>query len=43
MVIKPSPETPLSVNALADLAIRAGLPVGVLNVLSTDNETPCRQ
>lgn len=38
MVVKPSPETPLSVNALADLAIRAGLPVGVLNIISTDNE-----
>ncbi|KAH8424576.1 NAD-dependent succinate-semialdehyde dehydrogenase [Aspergillus melleus] len=38
MIVKPSPETPLSVNALADLAIRAGLPAGVLNVISTDNE-----
>lgn len=38
MVVKPSPETPLSVNALADLAIRAGLPAGVLNIISTDND-----
>ncbi|KAK1139271.1 hypothetical protein N8T08_001117 [Aspergillus melleus] len=38
MIVKPSPETPLSVNALADLAIRAGLPAGVLNAISTDNE-----
>ncbi|KAJ5146824.1 uncharacterized protein N7443_001574 [Penicillium atrosanguineum] len=38
MIVKPSPETPLSVNALADLAMRAGLPAGVLNVISTDNE-----
>lgn len=37
MVVKPSPETPLSVNALADLALRAGLPAGVLNIISTDN------
>ncbi|KAJ6171997.1 hypothetical protein N7470_001064 [Penicillium chermesinum] len=28
IVVKPSPETPLSVNALADLALRAGLPAG---------------
>jgi succinate-semialdehyde dehydrogenase len=38
MIVKPSPETPLSVMALADLALRAGLPAGVLNVISTDNE-----
>jgi succinate-semialdehyde dehydrogenase len=38
MVVKPSPETPLSVNALGDLALRAGLPAGVLNIISTDNE-----
>ncbi|KAF5013320.1 hypothetical protein FDECE_670 [Fusarium decemcellulare] len=37
MVVKPSPETPFSVMALADLALRAGLPAGVLNVISTDN------
>ncbi|KAF5617068.1 succinate-semialdehyde dehydrogenase [Fusarium sp. NRRL 25303] len=38
MVVKPSPETPLSVMALADLALRAGLPTGVLNIISTSNE-----
>ena len=38
MIIKPSPETPLSVMALADLLQRAGLPRGVVNVISTDNE-----
>ncbi|KAJ4251011.1 hypothetical protein NW762_011661 [Fusarium torreyae] len=38
MIVKPSPETPLSVMALADLALRAGLPTGVLNVISTDNQ-----
>lgn len=37
MIVKPSPETPMSVMALADLALRAGLPAGVLNVISTDN------
>ncbi|KIN05395.1 hypothetical protein OIDMADRAFT_39653 [Oidiodendron maius Zn] len=37
MIVKPSPETPLSVMALADLALRAGLPPGVLNVITTDN------
>ncbi|KAF9891683.1 hypothetical protein FE257_003695 [Aspergillus nanangensis] len=37
MVIKPSPETPLSVLALADLALRAGFPPGVLNIIPTDN------
>lgn len=37
MIIKPSPETPLSVMALADLLHRAGLPAGVVNVISTDN------
>lgn len=36
MVVKPSPETPLSVLALADLAARAGFPPGSLNVLTTD-------
>jgi succinate-semialdehyde dehydrogenase len=38
MIVKPSPETPLSVLALADLALRAGLPPGVLNVITTDND-----
>jgi succinate-semialdehyde dehydrogenase / glutarate-semialdehyde dehydrogenase len=36
MTIKPSPESPLSVLALVDLAARAGFPAGVLNVLTTD-------
>lgn len=38
MIVKPSPETPLSVMALADLALRAGLPAGVLNIISTDSK-----
>ncbi|KAH8688796.1 Aldehyde/histidinol dehydrogenase [Talaromyces proteolyticus] len=37
MIVKPSPEAPLSILALADLALRAGFPKGVLNVISTDN------
>ncbi|KAJ5866678.1 hypothetical protein N7534_001231 [Penicillium rubens] len=37
IVIKPSPETPLSVLALADLALQAGFPPGAMNVLSTDS------
>ncbi|KAF5861279.1 hypothetical protein ETB97_000395 [Aspergillus alliaceus] len=36
MVVKLTPETPLSVMSLADLALRAGLTPGVLN--TTDNE-----
>lgn len=35
MVVKPSPETPLTTLALASLAARAGFPPGALNVLTT--------
>jgi len=38
MIIKPSPETPLSVLALAELATQAGFPKGVLSVLTTSIE-----
>ena len=38
MVVKPSPETPLSALALAELATRAGFPAGCLNVLTTSME-----
>lgn len=38
MVIKTSPETPLSAVSLAVLASRAGIPPGVLNVLTTSLE-----
>ncbi|ETS84227.1 hypothetical protein PFICI_02252 [Pestalotiopsis fici W106-1] len=38
MVIKPSPETPLSVLSLAFLAEEAGFPKGVLNILTTSLE-----
>ena len=36
VVIKPAEQTPLSALALAELAQRAGMPSGVLNVLSAD-------
>ncbi|KAG5665020.1 hypothetical protein KAF25_008754, partial [Fusarium avenaceum] len=35
MIVKPSPETPLTCLALADLATRAGFAPGVFNVLTT--------
>ena len=38
VVIKPAEQTPLSALALAELAQRAGIPAGVLNVLSADGE-----
>jgi succinate-semialdehyde dehydrogenase/glutarate-semialdehyde dehydrogenase len=37
MVAKPPHETPLSMTALAELADRAGLPAGLLNILPTNN------
>ena len=36
VIIKPAEQTPLSALALAELAQRAGLPAGVLNVLTAD-------
>jgi succinate-semialdehyde dehydrogenase/glutarate-semialdehyde dehydrogenase len=36
VVIKPAEATPLSALACAELAMRAGMPAGVLNVLSAD-------
>lgn len=38
MIIKPSPESPFSVMALIDLAHKAGVPSGVLNVITTSNK-----
>lgn len=38
VVIKPAEQTPLSALALAELAHRAGLPPGVLNVLTADSQ-----
>lgn len=41
MVVKPSPETPVTALCLASLATRAGFPPGVLNVLTTSlDNTP---
>ncbi|MBK6788295.1 MAG: NAD-dependent succinate-semialdehyde dehydrogenase [Betaproteobacteria bacterium] len=39
VVIKPAEQTPLSALAAAELAQRAGMPAGVLNVLSADSES----
>jgi succinate-semialdehyde dehydrogenase / glutarate-semialdehyde dehydrogenase len=38
MIVKPSPETPVTNLVLAHLAQKAGFPPGVLNVLTTDLE-----
>ncbi|MEY2890416.1 MAG: hypothetical protein RJA98_324 [Pseudomonadota bacterium] len=38
VVIKPAEQTPLSALAVAELALRAGMPAGVLNVLTADAE-----
>ena len=38
VVIKPAEQTPLSALAVAELAQRAGLPPGVLNVITADSE-----
>ncbi|KAF2117702.1 Aldehyde/histidinol dehydrogenase [Lophiotrema nucula] len=41
MIVKPSPETPITILALAYLAKQAGFPDGALNVLTTDlDKTP---
>lgn len=41
MVVKPSPETPITTLCLANLAARAGFPPGALNVLTTSlDNTP---
>lgn len=37
MIVKPSPETPLTALALGKLALKAGFPAGVLNVLTPDH------
>jgi succinate-semialdehyde dehydrogenase/glutarate-semialdehyde dehydrogenase len=38
VIIKPAEQTPLSALAVAELAQRAGMPPGVLNVLSADGD-----
>ncbi|MEO1574544.1 MAG: NAD-dependent succinate-semialdehyde dehydrogenase [Pseudomonadota bacterium] len=40
MVLKPAPETPLSALALAELAARAGVPDGVLNIVPALDPVP---
>jgi succinate-semialdehyde dehydrogenase/glutarate-semialdehyde dehydrogenase len=39
-VIKPAAETPYSCLALAELADRAGVPKGVINVVTTSKHLP---
>ena len=39
IVIKPSPETPVTTVALAQLAKKAGFPKGVINVVTASTET----
>ncbi len=38
MVLKPAPETPLDAYTLAEIAIEAGLPPGVLNIVAAGRE-----
>lgn len=38
VVLKPAEQTPLSALALAELAERAGIPAGVMNILTADSE-----
>ena len=42
MVLKPAEQTPLSALRLGELALEAGLPEGVLNVITGDGETGAR-
>jgi len=37
VVIKPAEQTPLSALAVAELALRAGMPAGVLNIVTADS------
>jgi len=39
LVLKPAEQTPLSALRLGELALQAGIPAGVLNVLTGDGET----
>jgi succinate-semialdehyde dehydrogenase/glutarate-semialdehyde dehydrogenase len=38
IVVKPAEQTPLSALALAELTARAGIPAGVLNIITADRE-----
>lgn len=40
VVVKPAEDTPLSALALAELAHQAGIPPGVLNIVTTSNPEP---
>jgi succinate-semialdehyde dehydrogenase/glutarate-semialdehyde dehydrogenase len=40
VVLKPAEDTPLSALALGELAVRAGIPNGVLNIVTTANPGP---
>ncbi|KAG8831020.1 succinate semialdehyde dehydrogenase NADP+ linked [Serendipita sp. 400] len=40
VVVKPAPETPLSALALAEIANRAGIPKGVINVITASKNMP---
>ncbi len=37
MVVKPAEQTPLTALAIGELAVRAGVPAGVLNILTADS------
>ncbi len=43
VVVKPAPETPLTALALGELALQAGLPAGVLNIVTGDAEAIGRE
>lgn len=38
MVVKPAPETPLSAYLLAEMVIEAGIPPGVVNIITADRD-----
>lgn len=40
VVLKPAEDTPLSALALGELALRAGIPAGVLNIITTGDPVP---
>ncbi len=43
VVVKPAPDTPLTALALGELALQAGIPAGVLNIVTGDAETIGRE